>query len=47
MDPAHPECTQGAIVDKIQFDKVLGYIESGKAGGARVVAGGARHGDKA
>merc|ERR1711972_194720 len=29
-----------AVVDKIQFDKVLGYIESGKAEGARCIMGG-------
>lgn len=26
------------------FTKVMGYIEAGKKGGARCVAGGARHG---
>jgi len=48
-NPVHPEdpaSIQGALVDKIQFDKVLGYIESGKAEGARVITGGNRHGDK-
>jgi aldehyde dehydrogenase (NAD+) len=46
MHPDHPECEQGPQVDKLQFDRVLGYIETGKKEGARVVAGGARHGDK-
>ena len=36
----------GPIVDKIQFEKVLGYIEKGKAGGATVATGGERQGDK-
>merc|ERR1719284_2026366 len=30
-----PICDLGPQVDKIQFDKVLGYIEAGKAGGAK------------
>jgi len=37
---------QGPQVDKIQFDKVMGYIEKGKGEGATVSHGGARHGDK-
>jgi len=37
---------QGPQVDKIQFDKVLGYIEKGKAEGANLAVGGERHGDK-
>jgi aldehyde dehydrogenase (NAD+) len=36
---------QGPQVSKLQFDKILGYIEAGKAS-ARLVTGGARHGDK-
>jgi aldehyde dehydrogenase (NAD+) len=37
---------QGPQVDKLQFDKVLSYIESGKQEGATVALGGGRHGDK-
>ena len=33
-------------MDKIQFDKVLGYIEAGKRQGARLMAGGGRSGSK-
>jgi aldehyde dehydrogenase (NAD+) len=33
-------------VDKEQFDKILGYIKSGKAEGAKLTTGGSRHGDK-
>ncbi|EKM54309.1 uncharacterized protein PHACADRAFT_258089 [Phanerochaete carnosa HHB-10118-sp] len=33
---------QGPVVSKTQLDRVLGYIESGKQEGARVVAGGSR-----
>lgn len=31
-------------VDKVQYDKVMGYIEQGKAEGATVSAGGGRYG---
>jgi len=41
-----PICDLGPQVDKIQFEKVLGYIEKGKAGGAKVELGGGRQGDK-
>ena len=37
---------QGPQVDKLQFDRVLAYIEKGKAEGATLSTGGARHGDK-
>ena len=40
------ETDQGPQVDKIQFDKILGYIEAGKKEGATVKLGGNRHGDK-
>jgi len=41
-----PICDLGPQVDKIQFDKVLGYIEAGKKGGAKCVLGGGRLGNK-
>jgi acyl-CoA reductase-like NAD-dependent aldehyde dehydrogenase len=37
---------QGPQVDKIQFEKILGYIDSGKQEGARCVLGGKRLGTK-
>jgi len=37
---------QGPLVDKIQFDKVMNYISTGKEQGARLVAGGGRHGEQ-
>ena len=37
---------QGPQVDKIQFEKILGYIESGKQEGANCVLGGNRLGTK-
>jgi aldehyde dehydrogenase (NAD+) len=45
-DPFDPTTEQGPQVDKVQFDKILGYIDSGKQQGARCVTGGGRFGDK-
>lgn len=45
-DPFDPKTQQGPQVDKAQFDRVMGFIESGKEQGARCVSGGERHGDK-
>lgn len=39
------ETFQGPQVSKLQFDKIMGYIESGKRD-ARLVTGGARFGEK-
>jgi acyl-CoA reductase-like NAD-dependent aldehyde dehydrogenase len=41
-----PGAVQGPQVDSIQFEKVLGYIEKGKAEGAQLACGGGRHGSK-
>merc|ERR1711920_531153 len=41
-----PICDLGPQVDKIQFEKVLGYIEAGKKGGAKCALGGGRLGNK-
>merc|ERR1711988_1047728 len=41
-----PICDLGPQVDKIQFDKVMGYISSGKTEGAKCVLGGDRQGNK-
>jgi aldehyde dehydrogenase (NAD+) len=43
-DPFDPATEQGPQVDKTQFDRVMGYIEKGKAEGAKCVAGGERFG---
>ena len=43
-DPLDPETTMGALVNAEQQWRVLSYIEKGKAGGARLVAGGGRPG---
>lgn len=39
-DPLDPSTVMGAIVDTIQLNSVLGFIESGKAEGATLLAGG-------
>ena len=41
-DPMAPTTRLGAIVSEAQLDRVMGYIEAGKQGGATLVAGGDR-----
>lgn len=41
-DPLDPATEMGALVDDVQMNTVLGYIDSGKAEGARLLAGGER-----
>lgn len=41
-DPLEPKTKFGALVSESQMNRVLGYIEKGKAEGASLVAGGAR-----
>ena len=45
-DPLDKITEQGPQVDDEQFKKVLGYVESGKKEGAKLVAGGDRVGDR-
>ena len=45
-DPFDANTFQGPQVSKVQFDRIMGYIEHGKAAGATVETGGARKGDK-
>lgn len=45
-DPFHPETFQGPQVSKLQYDRIMGYIEEGKKEGATVETGGERHGEK-
>ncbi|KOS22573.1 Aldehyde dehydrogenase [Escovopsis weberi] len=45
-DPYHPDTFQGPQVSRVQLDRVLGYIQSGKDEGATLEVGGERHGDK-
>lgn len=44
-DPFDASTTNGAIISKVQFDKILDYIESGKKEGATVAAGGKKCGN--
>jgi aldehyde dehydrogenase (NAD+) len=44
-DPLDPRTEQGPQVDQTQFDKVMGYIESGRSEGASLACGGKRSGD--
>ena len=45
-NPFDGETTQGPQVDKTQFDKIMGYIESGQQEGAECVVGGHRRGNR-
>jgi aldehyde dehydrogenase (NAD+) len=45
-DPFHPDTEQGPQVDETQFEKILGFIESGKREGAKLLHGGGRVGDR-
>ncbi|KAF5323284.1 hypothetical protein D9619_013499 [Psilocybe cf. subviscida] len=45
-DPFSAGTKHGPQVSQIQFDRVMGYIESGKSEGASVLVGGARHGSE-
>ena len=40
-DPLAPDAAMGAIVDRPQYDKVLGYIATGRREGGRLLFGGA------
>lgn len=44
--PADVDTFQGPQVSKVQFEKILGYIEEGKKGGAKLLTGGGRHGTR-
>ncbi|KKC23932.1 aldehyde dehydrogenase [Sphingomonas sp. SRS2] len=43
--PTNPATTMGAIASRQQYDRILDYIEIGKAQGARLVSGGSTPGD--
>ena len=45
-NPFDNETTQGPQVDQEQFDKIMRYIERGKAEGAECRTGGDRHGEQ-
>jgi aldehyde dehydrogenase (NAD+) len=45
-DPFDDQTEQGPQIDQTQFDKIMGYIDSGKQDGARLATGGRRIGDR-
>ena len=45
-DPFDPATESGPLVDQTQFDKVMGYIESGRSAGATLACGGNRIGNR-
>ena len=45
-DPFDPATTQGPQVTQEQFDRVMSYIKAGQEGGAKMLAGGKRVGDR-
>ncbi|HEY4071848.1 MAG TPA: aldehyde dehydrogenase family protein [Herbaspirillum sp.] len=45
--PTDTATTMGSLISKVQFDKVLSYIEAGKSEGARLMYGGTRPQDPA
>jgi betaine-aldehyde dehydrogenase len=40
--PTDPSTTMGAIISQVQHDRIMGFIESGRQEGARLVSGGGR-----
>ncbi|KAI0484419.1 aldehyde dehydrogenase [Xylariaceae sp. FL0804] len=45
-DPFDEKTFQGPQISQLQFDRIMGYIDSGKESGAKVEVGGKRHGNK-
>lgn len=45
-DPLDPETTQGPQISQEQCDRIMGFVESGKKDGAKLVTGGNRVGSK-
>lgn len=45
-DPFAEGTFQGPQVSQLQYERIMGYIDSGKAEGATLEVGGGRHGDK-
>lgn len=41
-DPLVPGCRLGPLVNELQYKKVVGYVEAGKADGATLLTGGRR-----
>lgn len=45
-DPFDEKTFQGPQVSQLQYDRIMGYIKSGKEEGATIVTGGERHGTR-
>jgi aldehyde dehydrogenase (NAD+) len=45
-DPFNAETSQGPQISSAQFDRIMGYIQSGKEDGATIELGGERHGSE-
>ena len=45
-DPSDSNTVLGPLADKLQFDRVMSFLESGKESGAELLTGGVRKGDK-
>ncbi|KAF5282983.1 hypothetical protein FQA39_LY04854 [Lamprigera yunnana] len=45
-DPFDKKTQQGPQIDKIQMEKILGYVDAGTKDGAKLVAGGKKIGDR-
>jgi aldehyde dehydrogenase (NAD+) len=45
-DPLDPSTDQGPQIDQSQFDRIMGYIESGRSEGATLACGGERVGNR-
>jgi aldehyde dehydrogenase (NAD+) len=45
-DPSEADTALGPLVDHLQFDRVMGYINKGIEGGATCTMGGKRHGEE-
>ncbi|KAH8674934.1 aldehyde dehydrogenase domain-containing protein [Ilyonectria robusta] len=45
-DPFSSETWQGPQISQVQYDKILSYIDEGKAAGARLLHGGSKHGSE-
>src|SRR5580704_17630057 len=43
--PTDPSTTMGSIISQVQHDRIMGFIESAKREGARLIAGGGRPSD--
>jgi aldehyde dehydrogenase (NAD+) len=43
-DPFHEDTFQGPQISQVQYDRIMGHIESGKKEGATLLTGGKRHG---